>query len=158
MSGPKNQILPKANLSRIWPPTSQRHQCSSEASQTKSDQTDKCNRTKSSRTSNSSYSLKSQTATSTILSLLPFTNDSNSLVPSNFSSADNQDLNPMGDEAPRLNKDDLVVLQKGITKTQVPSWFSHLPRKFGSKNLQTLKAAEWKILITFYLPLKLLPI
>ncbi|MBW0461723.1 hypothetical protein O181_001438 [Austropuccinia psidii MF-1] len=84
LNRPKKQTLTKANLSHIRPPTSQRHQCSSEVSTSKSEQTEKRNRTKSSR---------------------PF-----------------------------------------------------YSRKFDFKDFQTLKAAEWKILITLYLPLALLPI
>ncbi|MBW0506464.1 hypothetical protein O181_046179 [Austropuccinia psidii MF-1] len=102
VSRPKKQKLSKSNLSNIWPPTFQRYQCSSEASLTKSDQTDKRKRTQSSRTSNFRYSLKSQKTTSTILNLIPFTNDSDSLVPSDCSSSDNQYLNQMGDANPRL--------------------------------------------------------
>ncbi|MBW0519262.1 hypothetical protein O181_058977 [Austropuccinia psidii MF-1] len=154
----KKQNRTKANLSHIWPCAFQWHQCSSEASRTKSDQTEKSKRTKISRTSTSRYSLRSQATTSTILNLLPFTNDRNSLVPSDCSSADNQDLYPIGDDTPRLKKVELEVLQKVITQTKVSSWFSHLPRKFGFKNFQTLKAAEWKILMTFYFPLALVPI
>ncbi|MBW0460468.1 hypothetical protein O181_000183 [Austropuccinia psidii MF-1] len=134
MSSPKNQNLTKANLCGIQPPTSQIHKGSSEASRTKSDQTAKIN-----RISNSRYSLRSQATTSTILSSLPFAHDTNELV---FSD-DNLDLNPMGDKTTRLKKKELEVLQKVITQTKVPSWFSHLPRKFGFKNFQTLKAAEW---------------
>ncbi|MBW0462396.1 hypothetical protein O181_002111 [Austropuccinia psidii MF-1] len=158
MNRPKKQNLTKANLAHIWPPTSQRHQSSCKASRTKSDQIEKSNRTKSRRHSNSRYSLRSQTTTSTILNLSPFTNDSNSLVPSECSSAYNKDLKQMGDQTPRLNKDELEVLQKVITQTKVPSWFSHLPREFGFKSSQTLKAAEWQIMMTLYLPLELVPI
>ncbi|MBW0546894.1 hypothetical protein O181_086609 [Austropuccinia psidii MF-1] len=89
----------KQNLSCIQPPTSQRHKGCSEASRIKSDQTAKSN-----RGSNSRYSLRSQTTTSTVLNLLPFTHGSDSLVPSDSSSDDNQYLNPMGDETPRLKK------------------------------------------------------
>ncbi|MBW0512431.1 hypothetical protein O181_052146 [Austropuccinia psidii MF-1] len=64
----------------------------------------------------------------------------------------------MGDETPRLKKDKLEVLQKVINQTKVPSWVSRLPRKFGFKNFQTLKEAEWKILMTLYLPLALVPL
>ncbi|MBW0504063.1 hypothetical protein O181_043778 [Austropuccinia psidii MF-1] len=99
ISRPKKQNPTKANLARIQPPTSQRHEGSSEASRTKSDQTAKSN-----RTSNYRYSLRSQKATSTVLSLLPFTHGSDSLVPSDFSSDDNQYFNKMGDESPRLEK------------------------------------------------------
>ncbi|MBW0593077.1 hypothetical protein O181_132792 [Austropuccinia psidii MF-1] len=116
ISRPKKQNLTKANLARIRPPTSQRHKGSSEASRTKSDQTAKSNRTSSSR-----YSLRSQTATSTVLNLLPFTHGSDSLVPSDLSSDDNQYLNPMRDETPRLQKDELEVLQIVINQTKVPS-------------------------------------
>ncbi|MBW0469586.1 hypothetical protein O181_009301 [Austropuccinia psidii MF-1] len=123
MSRPKKQNLTKANLSRIRPRTSQRYQCSSETSRTKSDQTEKSKTTKSSQTSTSRYSLRSQIATSTILNLLPFTNDSDSLVASDCSSSDNQDLNPMGDETPRLKKDEFEVLKKVITQTKVLSWY-----------------------------------
>ncbi|MBW0591148.1 hypothetical protein O181_130863 [Austropuccinia psidii MF-1] len=130
------------------------HKGSSEASRTKSDQTAKSN-----RTSNSRYSLRSQKATSTyVLNLLPFTHCSGPLVPSDLSSDNNQYLNPMGDETPRLKKDKLEVLQQVINQTKVPSWFSHLPRKFGFENFQTLKAAEWQILMTLYLPLALVPL
>ncbi|MBW0492114.1 hypothetical protein O181_031829 [Austropuccinia psidii MF-1] len=101
ISRPKKQNLTKANLASIQPPTSQRHKGSSEASRTKSDQTAKRNRTSSSR-----YSLRSQTTTSTVLNLLPFTHGSDSLVPSDLYSDDNQYLNPMGDEAQRLKKDE----------------------------------------------------
>ncbi|MBW0472202.1 hypothetical protein O181_011917 [Austropuccinia psidii MF-1] len=90
ISRPKKQNLTKANLARIQPPTSQRHKGSSEASRTKSDQNEKSNRTSSSR-----YSLRSQTTTSTVLNLLPSTHGSDSLVPSDLSSDDNQYLNPM---------------------------------------------------------------
>ncbi|MBW0513794.1 hypothetical protein O181_053509 [Austropuccinia psidii MF-1] len=85
------------------------HKGSSEASRTKSDQNAKSN-----RASNSRYSLRSQTATSTVLNLLPFTQGTDSLVPSDSSSDDNQYLNPMGDETPILKKDELGVLQKVI--------------------------------------------
>ncbi|MBW0557600.1 hypothetical protein O181_097315 [Austropuccinia psidii MF-1] len=64
----------------------------------------------------------------------------------------------MGDETPGLKKDKLEVLQNVINLTKVPSWFSHLPRKFCFKNFQTLKAAEWKIFMTLYLPLALVPL
>ncbi|MBW0463174.1 hypothetical protein O181_002889 [Austropuccinia psidii MF-1] len=158
LNRPKKQNLTKANLAQIQPPTSQRHQCCSEASRRKIDQTEKSNRIKSSRPSNSRYSLRSQRANSTILSLLPFTNDSNSLVPSECSSTYNKDLKPMGDEALILNKDELEVLQKLITQTKVPPWFSHLPRKLGFKNFQTLKAAKWQIFMTLYLALEPVPI
>ncbi|MBW0487099.1 hypothetical protein O181_026814 [Austropuccinia psidii MF-1] len=104
------------------------------------------------------YSLRSQTATSTVLSVLPFTHGSDSLVPSDFFSNDNQYFNQMGDETPRFKKDKSEVLQNVINQTKVPSWFSRLPRKFGFKNFQTLKAAEWPILITLYLPLALVPL
>ncbi|MBW0480059.1 hypothetical protein O181_019774 [Austropuccinia psidii MF-1] len=154
ISGPKKQHLAKASLAQIQPPTSQRHKCSSDGSQTKNDQTVKTNKTKSSRTSNSTYSLRSQITTSTRLRLLPFRHDSISLVPSD----DNLDLNQIGDETPRLKKDELEVLQKVITQTKFPSWFSCLPRKFDFKSIQTLKEAECKILMTFYLPLALVPI
>ncbi|MBW0509956.1 hypothetical protein O181_049671 [Austropuccinia psidii MF-1] len=153
ISRPKKQKLTKANLARIGPPTSQRHKGSSEASQTKSDQTAKRNRTLSSR-----YSLRSQTATSTVLNVLPFPHGSDSLVPSDSSSDNNQYLNTIGDDTPRLKNGKLAVLQKVINQTKVPSWFSCLPRKSGFKNVQTLKAAEWQILITFYLPLALVPL
>ncbi|MBW0592930.1 hypothetical protein O181_132645 [Austropuccinia psidii MF-1] len=95
---------------------SQRHKGSSEASRTKSDQNAKRN-----RTSNSRYSLRSQTTTSTILSLLPFTYGSDSLVPSDFSSDDNHYLHPMEDETPTLKKEELEVLQNIINKTKVLS-------------------------------------
>ncbi|MBW0497790.1 hypothetical protein O181_037505 [Austropuccinia psidii MF-1] len=132
---------------------SQRQKGSSESSRYKSEQNSKSN-----KTSNSRYSLRSQTTTSTILNLLPFTNGSDSLVPSEFSSDDNQYLNPMGEKTPRFKKDELKVLQRVINQTKVLSWFSHLPRKFGFKNFQTLKAAEWKILMKLYLPIALLQI
>ncbi|MBW0460900.1 hypothetical protein O181_000615 [Austropuccinia psidii MF-1] len=119
------------NLARIQPPTSQRHKGSSEVSRTKSDQT-----------SSFRYSRRSQTTTSTIINLLPFTHGSDSLVPSDLSSDDNKYLSPMGDETPRFKKDKLEVLQKFINQTKVPSWFSCLPRKFGFKNFQTLKAEK----------------
>ncbi|MBW0526207.1 hypothetical protein O181_065922 [Austropuccinia psidii MF-1] len=99
LSRPKKQNLTKANLACIQPRTSQRHKGSSDTSRTKSDQTAKSN-----RTSNSRYSLRSQTTTSTVINLLPFTHGSDSLVPSDSSSDDNQYLNPMGDETPILRK------------------------------------------------------
>ncbi|MBW0563107.1 hypothetical protein O181_102822, partial [Austropuccinia psidii MF-1] len=157
MHRPNKQNLTKANLSHLWPCASPWHQCSSEASRTKGHQTEQCKRTKSSRTATSRYYLISQTTTSTIMNLLPFTNDSNSLVPSDCASADNQDLNPMGDDTPRLKKDELEVLQKLITQTKLQSWFSHFPKKFGFKNFQTLKEEEWKILMKLYLLLALVP-
>ncbi|MBW0577797.1 hypothetical protein O181_117512 [Austropuccinia psidii MF-1] len=84
ISRPKKQNLTKANLARLRPPTSQTHKGSSEAYRTQSDQTAKSN-----RTSNFRYSLRSQTTTSTVLNLLPFTYGSDSLVPSDLSSDDN---------------------------------------------------------------------
>ncbi|MBW0502199.1 hypothetical protein O181_041914, partial [Austropuccinia psidii MF-1] len=144
---PKKQNLTKDSLAHIQPPTSQRHKGSSEASRAKSDQTEKSN-----RTSHSRYSLRSQTATSTLFNLLPFTHGSD------LSSDDNQFSKPMGDETPRLKKDELEVLQKVINQTKVLSWFSCLARKFGFKNFQTLKAAEWQILMTLYSPLALGPL
>ncbi|MBW0472353.1 hypothetical protein O181_012068 [Austropuccinia psidii MF-1] len=104
ISRPKKQILTKANLSCIWPHTSQRQKCSSEASRTKSDQSSKSNRAKSSRTSEYRYSPRSQKTTSTILSLLPFTHDRGSLVPSDVLSEEDQNLKPMVDEAQRLRR------------------------------------------------------
>ncbi|MBW0579780.1 hypothetical protein O181_119495, partial [Austropuccinia psidii MF-1] len=150
---PKKQNLTKADLAHIQPPTSQSHKGSSEASRAKSDQTEKRN-----RTSHSRYSLRSQTTTSTVFNLLPFTHGSDSLVPCDLSSDDNQFSKPMGDETPRLKKEELEVLQKVINQTKVPSWLSCLPRKFGFKNFQTLKAAEWQVLMTLYSPLALGPL
>ncbi|MBW0494729.1 hypothetical protein O181_034444 [Austropuccinia psidii MF-1] len=158
MSRPEKQHLTRANLACIKHETSQKNKCSSEASREKNYQSACTKRAQGSGASTSRYSLRSHSTNSTILILLPFTHDRNSLVASHFPSDDNLDSTPMGDETPRLTKDKLEVLQELITQTKFPSWFSCITGKLDFKNFQTLKTADWQILMTLYLPLAWVPI
>jgi hypothetical protein len=50
----------------------------------------------------------------------------------------------------------LQRIQEVIKQTNTPSWVDSVPRNFGESRAGTLKAAEWRILATIFLPLALI--
>ncbi|KIJ28486.1 hypothetical protein M422DRAFT_189686 [Sphaerobolus stellatus SS14] len=49
----------------------------------------------------------------------------------------------------------LLEICKDISRTMKPSWLPSVPHNFGSKSHGKLKADEWRILISIYLPITL---
>ena len=52
----------------------------------------------------------------------------------------------------------ITRIQEVIRDADKPSWLSSVPRNFGEAKAGTLKADEWRILCTVYLPLALISI
>lgn len=50
----------------------------------------------------------------------------------------------------------MQTIRDVISQTTVPSWVSSVPRNFGDAAAGTLKADEWRTLITIYLPIALI--
>jgi hypothetical protein len=50
----------------------------------------------------------------------------------------------------------LQYIQRVISKTERPSWLNSVPKNFGEAAAGTLKADEWRILSTVYLPIALI--
>ncbi|KAJ7493938.1 hypothetical protein FB451DRAFT_1388071 [Mycena latifolia] len=60
--------------------------------------------------------------------------------------------------APRpktISTADLRFIQEVITKTTTPAWVHHVPKNFGEKGAGSIKADEWRLLATIYLPIAL---
>ncbi|KIJ44893.1 hypothetical protein M422DRAFT_101324, partial [Sphaerobolus stellatus SS14] len=54
-----------------------------------------------------------------------------------------------------LDAEVLLEIRKDISRTIKPTWVASVPNNFGSKSHGRLKAAEWCILISLYLPISL---
>ncbi|KIJ41663.1 hypothetical protein M422DRAFT_171982, partial [Sphaerobolus stellatus SS14] len=54
-----------------------------------------------------------------------------------------------------LDAEVLLEICKDISRTIKPTWVASVPANFGSKSHGRLKAAEWHILISLYLPISL---
>ncbi|KAJ7900462.1 hypothetical protein B0H13DRAFT_2336567 [Mycena leptocephala] len=50
----------------------------------------------------------------------------------------------------------LKFIQRVIANTATPSWIHSVPKAFGEGNVGTIKADEWRILATIYLPIALI--
>lgn len=55
-----------------------------------------------------------------------------------------------------ITTEELVSIQADIAKTVLPSWVTKVGRHFGEKANGKLKAAEWRSLMSIYLPISLL--
>ncbi|KAJ7210747.1 hypothetical protein GGX14DRAFT_363255 [Mycena pura] len=51
--------------------------------------------------------------------------------------------------------DDLRFVQEVVAKTVTPAWVHHVPKNFGEKGAGSIKADEWHLLATIYLPIAL---
>ncbi|KAJ7351645.1 hypothetical protein DFH08DRAFT_957942 [Mycena albidolilacea] len=61
--------------------------------------------------------------------------------------------------APRpktISTDDLRFIQEVIANTDTPAWVHHVPKNFGEKGAGSIKADEWCLLVTIYLPIALI--
>ncbi|KIJ25173.1 hypothetical protein M422DRAFT_117437, partial [Sphaerobolus stellatus SS14] len=54
-----------------------------------------------------------------------------------------------------LDAEVLLEIRKDTSRTIKPTWVASVPNNFGSKSHGRLKAAEWRILISLYLPISL---
>jgi hypothetical protein len=50
----------------------------------------------------------------------------------------------------------LKFIQRVIATTATPSWIHSVPKNYGESNAGTIKADEWRILATVYLPIALI--
>jgi hypothetical protein len=50
----------------------------------------------------------------------------------------------------------LRFIQEVIVKTDTPAWVHHVPKNFGEKGAGSIKADEWRLLATIYLPIALI--
>ncbi|KAF7293317.1 hypothetical protein HMN09_01211100 [Mycena chlorophos] len=67
-------------------------------------------------------------------------------------------LKPLSDDnyAPRaIDMTALKFIQRVIADTETPAWIGAVPVLYGENNPGTIKAAEWRILATVYLPIAL---
>lgn len=46
-------------------------------------------------------------------------------------------------------------MQNVIANTTTPTWVNHVPKNFGEKGAGSIKADEWRLLATIYLPIAL---
>ncbi|KAF7340362.1 hypothetical protein MVEN_01955500 [Mycena venus] len=49
----------------------------------------------------------------------------------------------------------LRFIQEVIAKTVTPSWINSVPKNYGESNAGTIKAVEWRLLATIYIPIAL---
>ncbi|KAF7368203.1 hypothetical protein MVEN_00139900 [Mycena venus] len=54
-----------------------------------------------------------------------------------------------------INKESLRFVQEVIAKTVKPAWVNHVPKNYGEKGAGSIKADEWRLLATIYLPIAL---
>ncbi|KAJ7163655.1 hypothetical protein C8R46DRAFT_902729 [Mycena filopes] len=54
-----------------------------------------------------------------------------------------------------ISMDDLRFVQHVIANTTTPSWVNHVPKNFGEKGAGSIKADEWRLMTTIYLPIAL---
>jgi hypothetical protein len=54
-----------------------------------------------------------------------------------------------------ISTPDIHFIQEVIAKTAVPSWLSSVPKDYGQSSAGSIKADEWRILATVYLPIAL---
>ncbi|KAF7339057.1 hypothetical protein MVEN_01981900 [Mycena venus] len=54
-----------------------------------------------------------------------------------------------------VNLQGLKFIQRVILKTATPSWINSVPRNYGESSAGTIKADEWRILATIYIPIAL---
>lgn len=54
-----------------------------------------------------------------------------------------------------VNLTQLKYIQRVIAKTETPSWINSVPRNYGEGNAGTIKADEWRVLATIYIPIAL---
>ncbi|CAK5266451.1 unnamed protein product [Mycena citricolor] len=54
-----------------------------------------------------------------------------------------------------INLANIHFIQRVIGKTTTPAWVDSVPSNYGDSNAGTIKAAEWRILSTIYLPIAL---
>ena len=52
-----------------------------------------------------------------------------------------------------ITVDIIQHIQEVIKNTSTPSWVNSMPKNFGEANAGTIKADEWRILSTVYLPI-----
>ncbi|KAJ6547260.1 hypothetical protein B0H19DRAFT_953167 [Mycena capillaripes] len=67
-------------------------------------------------------------------------------------------LQPLVDEdfIPKtIDMPQLKFVQRVIAKTATPSWINTVPKNYGEANAGVIKADEWRILATIYLPIAL---
>ncbi|KAJ7212401.1 hypothetical protein B0H12DRAFT_972004, partial [Mycena haematopus] len=50
----------------------------------------------------------------------------------------------------------IKFIQRVIAKTSTPAWINSVPKNYGESNAGTIKADEWRILATIYLPIALI--
>lgn len=55
-----------------------------------------------------------------------------------------------------MSPDVLIRVQDVIQEMTVPTWFGSVPSNFGSASAGTIKADEWRSLITVYIPIALI--
>lgn len=54
-----------------------------------------------------------------------------------------------------ISTSDFRFIQEVIANTTTPSWVHHVPKNFGEKGAGSIKADEWRLLATIYLPIAL---
>ncbi|KAF7319244.1 hypothetical protein HMN09_00261900 [Mycena chlorophos] len=54
-----------------------------------------------------------------------------------------------------INTDQLKFIQRVIANTATPSWVNGVPSNYGESSAGTIKADEWRVLSTIYLPIAL---
>ncbi len=54
-----------------------------------------------------------------------------------------------------IDMQSLRFVQKVIAKTTKPAWVNHVPTNYGEKGAGSMKADEWRLLATIYLPIAL---
>ncbi|KAJ7673649.1 hypothetical protein DFH06DRAFT_917167, partial [Mycena polygramma] len=59
-------------------------------------------------------------------------------------------------DAETVSTSDITFIQNVIKNTAVPSWISSVPRNYGESSAGSMKADEWRLLATVYLPIALI--
>ncbi|KAF7333201.1 hypothetical protein MVEN_02386000 [Mycena venus] len=54
-----------------------------------------------------------------------------------------------------ISTGDFRFIQEVIANTDTPAWVNHVPKNFGEKGAGSIKADEWRLLATIYLPIAL---
>ena len=54
-----------------------------------------------------------------------------------------------------INETSFRFVQQVIANTTTPAWVNHVPKNYGEKKAGSMKADEWRLLITIYLPIAL---
>lgn len=49
----------------------------------------------------------------------------------------------------------VAFIQNVIAKTVTPAWINSIPKNYGERNAGTIKANEWRLLATIYIPIAL---